>query len=196
MSSSKFSDAEFLKRLKARDSSALEDVVNAYLPHILHAARGMGFSREESEDLAQSVFLALVESLERFQGRSHIRTFIFGIFYNKVSEHIRFKRHEREQDDIDTVVESRFNSSGSWHQPPADFEREFLSGEIGAIIGDCLDKIPQAQRAAFVLREVEGMNTADICKVLNVSVTNLGVILFRARNRLRECVERRGLKKD
>lgn len=195
MASANFSDAGFLERLKAQDPLAIEDIVKAYLPQLLRASLGMGFSPEESEDLAQSVFLALIESLERFEGQSHIRTFIFGIFYHKVSEHIRFKRREREQDDIATVMESRFDSLGSWCQPPADLEREFFSNEIGSIIWDCLDKISQAQRAAFVLREVERMSTADICKVLNVSVTNLGVIFFRARNRLRECVERKGLKK-
>jgi RNA polymerase sigma-70 factor (ECF subfamily) len=193
MASSDFSDPEFLNRLKARDSSALENLVNEYLPQLIRACRGMGFTMEECEDLAQSVFLALIEGLSRFEGRSHIRTFIFGIFYHKVSEHIRFKRHQPDPEDIDSVVKSRFAGSGCWARPPADLERQVLSQEIGSVIRDCLDKVPPAQRSAFVLREVEGMGTADICNILQISATHLGVLLFRARNRLRECVERRGL---
>ncbi|MGH9358773.1 MAG: RNA polymerase sigma factor [Terriglobia bacterium] len=195
MTSENFSKPGFLERLRARDRSAVEELVNTYLPQILRAARGMGFPPEESEDLAQSVFLALIESLENFQGWSHIRTFIFGIFYNKVSEHLRFKQRTRQEEDIDTLMESRFNARGAWRQPPADLERELLSQEIGAIIRDCLEQIPQAQRLAFILREVEEMTSSEICKVMNISPTNLGVLMFRARNRLRECVERKGLRR-
>lgn len=196
MASEKFSESEFLKRLKARDRPAVEELVNAYLPQVLRAARGMGFLPDESEDLAQSVFLALLENLERFQGRSHIRTFLFGIFYNKVSEHLRFKQRTRQEEDIDSIIESRFDVRGAWRQPPADLERELLSQEIGSVIRDCLEEIPQAQRVAFTLREVEEMATAEICKVMDISATNLGVMLYRARNRLRECVERKGFRRD
>ncbi len=57
-------------------------------------------------------------------------------------------------------------------------------------ISDCLDDLPTAQRAAFSFREVEGLTTSEICKILGVTSTNLGVMLYRARNRLRECLAR------
>ncbi|MGH9398549.1 MAG: RNA polymerase sigma factor [Terriglobia bacterium] len=173
----------------------MEELVNAYLPQILRAARGMGFPTEESENLAQSVFLALIESLDNFQGRSHIRTFIFGIFYNKVSEHLRFKQRARQEEDIDSIMENRFDARGAWRQPLADLERELFSREIGSTIRDCLEVIPQAQRLAFILREGEEMATAEICKIMGISATNFGVLLYRARNRLRECVERKGIRR-
>lgn len=195
MATQRFSEQTFLQRLKARDRPAVEEIVDAYLPQVLHAARGMGFPPDESDDLAQSVFLVLIENLERFQNRSHIRTFIFGIFYKKVCEHLRFKQRARNEEDIDAVMESRFNRQGTFDRPPADLDRELFSREIGAIIRDCVEAIPQAQRLAFILREVQEMTTAEICKIMDVSATNLGVILYRARNHLRECVERNGLKR-
>jgi RNA polymerase sigma-70 factor (ECF subfamily) len=63
------------------------------------------------------------------------------------------------------------------------------------MVQDCLETVPRAQRIAFYLREVEEMQTKEICKKMAVSGTNLGVMLFRARNRLRECLEKKGLKK-
>ncbi len=190
-----FRDPNFLARLRSRESAAVESVVETYLPQLLRTARGMGFTQEEGEDLAQGAFTALIESLERFEGRSHIRTFLFGIFYNKVSEHLRRLEKSRREDSIDQTMESRFDEKGAWRQPPVDLERAFLSQEVGRIVTGCLEELPQAQRVAFYLREVDGLETKELCKKLEVSGTNLGVLLFRARNRLRECLEAHGIKR-
>ncbi|HZP02149.1 MAG TPA: sigma-70 family RNA polymerase sigma factor [Terriglobia bacterium] len=195
MAVANFSSPEILDRLRGRDPAAWEEIVDAYLPQLLRAGRGMGFAPEEAQDLAQSVFVALMEGINRFEGRSHIRTFLFGIFYNKVSEHLRTKQREQENDPIDEVMESKFDTSGKWRQPPAKIEQEVFDQEVRKMIQECLENIPRAQRIAFYLREVEEMNTEEICKKLAISGTNLGVMLFRARNRLRECLEKKGLKK-
>jgi hypothetical protein len=73
------SEPEFLDRLRGRDPAAWEAIVDTYLPQLLRTGRGMGFSADETQDLAQSVFVALMENIGRFEGRSHIRTFLFGI---------------------------------------------------------------------------------------------------------------------
>lgn len=190
-----FSDSDFLERVKKGDRAALTLLVEAFLPQLLCTGRGMGFSQEESEDLAHSVFAAFLEKPERFQGRSHIRTYLFGIFYNLVAEQLREKARAREQDPIDEVMESKFDAHGNWQQPPVDSLRMVQAREIGQIIQECLQELSHPQRVAFYLREHEEMETPEICKKLGITVTNLGVLLFRARNRLRECVERKGLKK-
>lgn len=195
MPGTNFSAPEFLEQLRARDSAAWDALVEEYLPQLLRTARGMGFSSDESRDLAQSAFLGLMESIGRFQGRSHLRTFLFGIFYNKVSGFLREKYRADEHDPIDAVMESRFDSRGNWRQPPVNLEQEVFSREIREGVGECMETVPRAQRVAFYLREVEGMKTDEICKKMAVSATNLGVLLFRARNRLRECLERKGIKR-
>ncbi len=190
-----FSAPEFLDRLRRRDHAAWEELIDAYLPEILRAGRGMGLSTEENRDLAQSVFLAMMEGINRFQGRSHIRTFLFGIFYNKVSERLRESQRAQESDPIDEVMESKFDASGRWRQPPLDIEQAVFAREVREMVQECLEPIPRSQRIAFYLREIAEMETAEICKKMAISVTNLGVLLFRARNRLRECLEKKGLKK-
>jgi RNA polymerase sigma-70 factor (ECF subfamily) len=195
MAITNFSDPELLERLRGRDPAAWEAIVDAYLPQLLRAGRGMGFSLDEAQDLAQSGFVALMESVGRFEGRSHIRTFLFGIFYNKVSEHLREKQKTNQSDPIDDVMESRFDLKGRCRQPPADIEEGVFGREVREMVQDCLETVPRAQRIAFYLREVEEMQTKEICKKMAVSGTNLGVMLFRARNRLRECLEKKGLKK-
>ena len=72
-------------------------------------------------------------------------------------------------------------------------DKALFAREVRGLVRECLETVPRAQRIAFYLREIEEMETAEICKKMGVSATNLGVLLFRARNRLRECLEKRGL---
>lgn len=190
-----FSAPEFIQGLRKRDPAAWEALAEEYLPQLLRAGRGMGFSADGAQDLAQASFLALLESIGRFEGRSHVRTYLFGIFYNKVSQQLREKYRTEEQDPIDEVMESRFDSRGNWRQPPADIEQEVFFREIRENVQECLKTVPRSQRAAFYFREIAEMKTSEICKKMAISSTNLGVLLFRARNRLRECLEQKGLKK-
>ncbi|HUY14065.1 MAG TPA: sigma-70 family RNA polymerase sigma factor [Terriglobia bacterium] len=192
MGEANFSDAGFLRRLKERDRVAWAELADAYLPQLLRAARGMGFTIEESQDLAQSVFAALIEGIGRFEGRSHIRTFLFGIFYNKVAEYLREKQRAEENDPIDEVMESKFDLQGKWRQPPLDIEMEIIARQM---VERCLETVPRSQRIAFHLRAVSEMDTTEICNKMQITPTNLGVLLFRARNYLRECLERMGLKR-
>jgi RNA polymerase sigma-70 factor, ECF subfamily len=196
MADADFGSPEFLERLRQRDRAAWEALVDTYLPQLLRAGRGLGFSSDENRDLAQSVLAAMMEAIARFEGRSHIRTFLFGIFYNKVSEHLREKQRAELNDPIDEAVEARFDATGKWRQPPLDIEKAVFAREVRDMIQECLETVPRPQRIAFYFREVEEMKTDEICKKMAISATNLGVLLFRARNRLRECMEKKGLKRD
>jgi RNA polymerase sigma-70 factor (ECF subfamily) len=185
-------DDDLVSRLRRRDPAAINSIVAEHARPLYRAARGMGFGREDAEDLAQESLAAFLDSLDRFEGRSSLRTWLFGILHNKVMERRRERRRLEAQDPIDEAFESRFDVDGNWARPPVDLHRLLESREIGEAIGGCMEILPGAQREAFVLREVEGLETAEICKILGVSVTNMGVILHRARNRLRECLESRG----
>jgi RNA polymerase sigma-70 factor, ECF subfamily len=185
----------FLDRLRRRDPEALAEAVRDHARPLFRAARGLGFSEPEAEDLVQDVFATFLERLDGFEGRSLLRTWLFGILHRKALERRRASITDDRTDSIDEVFESRFDMSGKWARPPADLERLFLSKELGELIRGCMDGLPANQREAFVLREVEGFETGEICKVLEVSVTNFGVLMHRARARLRECLESKGWSK-
>ena len=186
-------DPGFAARIRERDAQALEEVVHAYLPQVLRAARGAGLPPQLAEDVAQDTFVTFIESAPRFEGRSHVRTWLFGILYKKVAGARRGLRRDEEMDDIDDVFEQRFDDAGSWTRPPRPVDAKVYEAEVRQGIDDCLDRVPTQQRMAFVLREIEGMDTEEICKVLEVTRTNLGVLLHRVRNRLRECLEAKGI---
>lgn len=184
-------DRELARRVRERDPAALEDVARAYVGQILRAARGAGLDAAAAEDVTQATFTTFVERASDFEGRSQVRTWLFGILYRKIREARRKAR--REVDDIDGIVESRFRPDGTWLRPPRAADGEVLDREIREGLRTCLESLPDKQRDVFLLREVEGFETPEVCKILGVTTTNLGVLFFRARNRLRECLELRGL---
>jgi len=187
--------ADFLERLRRRDPDALAEAVRDHARPLMRAARGLGFAEQEAEDLVQDVFKTFLERLDSFEGRSQLRTWLFGILHRKALERRRASIVDERMDPIDEVFESRFDARGNWTRPPADLERLMLSKEIGELIRRCMDGLPANQREAFVLREVEDLDTGEICKILDVSVTNFGVLMHRARARLRECLEAKGWSK-
>ncbi|HEY3443649.1 MAG TPA: sigma-70 family RNA polymerase sigma factor [Paludibaculum sp.] len=182
----------FLERLRGRDPDALAEAIREHARPLFRAARALGFDEPASEDMVQDVFATFLERLDQFEGRSQLRTWLFGILHRKAQERRRANVRDSQADPIDEIFESRFDQRGHWERPPADLERLFLSRELGELIQHCMEGLPANQREVFVLREVEGMETVEICKILDVSVTHLGVLFHRARTRLRECLESKG----
>lgn len=182
-------DRDWCGRIRARDLQILSEVVHQYLGQVLRAARGAGLDAVRAEDVTQTTFVTFIERAAEFEGRSHVRTWLFGILYKKIAEERRKLRRDENIADIEEIVEARFNPNGTWMRPPRATDAEVYEREVREGLANCLETLPAAQRSAFVLREVEGFATSEICKILEVTATNLGVLLYRARNRLRECLE-------
>ena len=184
---------ELTAGVRAGDPESRRVVVEVYLPQILRASRAAGLDGATAEDVVQSTFLTFFEKSATFEGRSQVRTWLFGILYHKIREARRRGGRETPTDEIEAIVDRRFDDRGNWASPPQDINKVLEGDEIRIAIDGCLERVPAKQRMAFVLREVEGMLSEEICKILDVTRTNLGVLIFRARNRLRECLEARGM---
>ena len=116
-----FEDVLFLERLRAEDSTAIREVVEAYLPQILNTARAAGLGSHLAEDVTQATFTTFIEKVSTFEGRSHVRTWLFGILYRKIAEARRGLDRSLRHDDIDDVVSGRFNQNGTWSHPPPTY---------------------------------------------------------------------------
>ena len=111
-------DPQLAKRIRAEDPAALKVVAEAYLGQIFRAARGAGLAPERAEEVTQSTFATFIEKASRFEGRSHVRTWLFGILYHKIAEERRHVSRDQQMEEIDEVVEQRFGASGKWVNPP------------------------------------------------------------------------------
>lgn len=188
---SAFESEELLQKLRARDRATHESLVTAFTGQLYNACLGLGFDRVEADDLTQGVWLTFFDVAPQFEGRSKIRTFLFGILYNKASEYRKKRGRVELKVDIEAVVDSHFDGQGHWITGPKDPEKFLSAVQVARSISDCMELLPLTQKMAFHLKEVEGEVTSEICKILDVTATNLGVLLFRARNQLRECIERK-----
>lgn len=184
-----FSAEEFIARLRTRDQAAVEQVVHAYTKHLYRAALGLGFNATLSHELVQTVWAAFFDAIPGFQGHSHIRTFIFGILYNKACELRRQENRLDTKDPIEDILDKHFDAKGMWVDPPINPEQFLAAAETRELIEKCLETLPLNQRMAFTLKEIEENESSEICKILNITITNLGVLLYRARNHLREYIE-------
>ena len=181
---------EEVRKLRQRENGAMEALVNTYTQPLMAGAFAMGFPEVDAEELVQETFVAFLSAIDRFEGRSQLKTYLFGILYNKAAD-MRKKQHREDSlDEIQEDYEKRFDDKGMWSKPPQGPEDSALTKEIQATIEKCAENLSASQRTAFFLREVEGESPEAICNVLGVSYTNLRVLMHRARMRLRECLEK------
>ncbi len=164
-------------------------LVRDHTQDLLRAALGLGLPITDAEELVQDSFVAFLKAAERFEGRSSVKTFLFGILYNKALERGRKAARELATDPSDQIFDGRFNWWGHWTSPPGGPEKEADVKEIAELIAQCLEGLTPQQRAAFQLKEVDRELNPAICNILGVQDTHLRVLLFRARTKLRECIE-------
>lgn len=184
--------ADTLAAIRQADPATLEAIVRECLPGLMRTAMAAGLPRDRAEDAVQASLLVFVQRASDFDGRARVSTWIHGILVRKIWEERRGIRRDTEREDIDHVVESRFDADGTWVRPPQGPIEALARGDVRRELTSCLDELSERQRMAFTLREVEGFETSEICNILGVSANNLGVMLYRARNSLRECLESKG----
>lgn len=175
----------------------VEELVDRYTDNLMRAALSLGFPEIEAEELVQATFVAYLEACKRFEKRSKILTYLFGILYNKARETRRFLgRHESIDKTVEDAFEGHFDHEEHWDQTSMDkmteLEKKAQDSAIGKLLADCLEGLTAVMRMAFTMKEVEGMDSDAICLALGLTTSNLGVTLFRARNKLRECLLARG----
>lgn len=184
---------EVVAGINRRDPVTLDRVARTHLPALLRAARAAGLGEDDAYDIVQAALLVFIERAKDFDGRAPVLSWLMGILYRKVQEHRRSLSREGPVSAQDEAFERRFDSEGMWIRPPVSPEAYTASEQAMTWLADCLEQLADRRRLAFVLREVEQLDTLEICKILDMSPNTLGVLLFRARNALRECMEHKGL---
>jgi len=152
-----------------------------------------------AEDLVQETFLAAVQSQGRFKGQSSEKTWLFGILKHKVIDHYRKQKSVVFTQDLWQEPDNLagfFNAKGGWQTRPEHWSvNPGKSQEVKEAFDHfyrCLSGLPQRTADVFVYREIDGLDTEEICKRLDITSSNCWVILYRARMLLRKCLESMG----
>ncbi|URI09013.1 sigma-70 family RNA polymerase sigma factor [Aquincola tertiaricarbonis] len=171
--------------------------VEGLRPQLIRFARSQLRNEAWAEDAVSDTLLAALEKPQAFAGQSQLKTWLVGILKHKVVDQLR--KHSREatvlvDDDGEDLDELLFAADGHWREPPAIWaspEASLGQREFFEVLQACIDHLPAVQGRVFMMREWLDLETDEICKELQISTTNLGVLLHRARLRLRECLDLR-----
>lgn len=149
-----------------------------------------------AEEMVQETFLAALYARKRFQGRSSEKTWLIGILKHKIIDHFRQasrKQPIKRRDSQDDSMEEIFDRNGNWIDGPIrwsfDPRKSLEQKEFFKVFHHCLEKLPPRLAQVFVLREIDGLETKEICDLLDISRNNLWVMLYRARMKLRRHLE-------
>lgn len=192
------SDAELVAAIKRGDEAAFAELVDAYSPGLMRMAAMFVRDREVVGEVVQDTWLAVLRGINRFEGRSSLKTWIYRILINTAKT--RGQREARSTPfsaavsaDEPSVDPDRFLESGGWRLGPADWqtpEEELVQGETRDEILRAIEELPANQRAVITMRDVEGFDAAETAESLGLSQGNQRVLLHRARSRVRSALER------
>jgi RNA polymerase sigma-70 factor (ECF subfamily) len=201
-------DDRLVEGLRAGDEGTFRTLVERYHASMVRLSRLYVPSREVAEDVAQQTWLGVLKGIGRFEGRSSLRTWLFGILLNQAKTAGHRERRSipfssawspdvegsEPSVDPDRFLPPDDESPRLWASLPRRWdgipEDRLLSGETREVIERTVASLPPAQREVITMRDVLGWSSADTCNALRLSETNQRVLLHRARAKVRRALER------
>ncbi len=180
------SEEIFIESLKHGDQTAYAELLNLYADKVFNTSLGILQNKEDAEDIAQEVFAEVFQSVGQFRQQSKLSTWIYRITVTKSLELIRSRDRNKRKGLLLSIFgrEDLIHVSGSepFYHPGIRLENK----EMAAVLFTAIRRLPLNQRTAFTLNKIENMSYAEIAEVMNVSVSSVESLLFRARQKLRE----------
>jgi RNA polymerase sigma-70 factor (ECF subfamily) len=195
-------EADLVARLRAGDEGAFAELVDRHGATMLRVARMYLRDRSVAEEVVQETWLAVLQGIDRFEGRSSLKTWIFRILTNRAKT--RGQREGRSvpfsalapEGDEPAVDADRFLPADHgqkpfhWAAPPRAWpEDRLLAAETLAVVNDAIQMLPESQRTVITLRDIDGWTAEEVAQALNITDGNQRVLLHRARSKVRRALE-------
>lgn len=198
-------DGALIAAMRAGEEAAFAHLIDRYHAALVRLAMAYVQDRATAEEVAQDAWLGVLRGIDRFEGRSSVRTWLFTILVNQARRRgvrerrcVPFSSLGHAAEDQPAVPPDRFlppgdEFAGWWAVHPRAWadspEVMILSGEVRGVLDRAIAALPAAQRRVVVLRDVEGWDASDVCGLLGLSAANQRVLLHRGRSKLRQSLE-------
>jgi RNA polymerase sigma-70 factor (ECF subfamily) len=186
-------DIEQLSRLRSGDEEAFVMLVARYQRSMLRLARSMVSNDAVAEEVVQDTWLGVVRGIDRFEGRSSFKTWLFSILVNRARSAGSAEHPNTPVEALHAVDPARFDAQGQWADPLERWSEEredrLDARALTPILNSALDDLPPRQRQVVMLRDIEGLTNGETCSALGISSGNQRILLHRGRSRLRGMVE-------
>jgi RNA polymerase sigma-70 factor (ECF subfamily) len=197
-------DQRIVSGLRAGDAAVFAEVFDRYNGSLVRVGMRYVPSRAIAEEVAQDTWIGVIEGIDRFEGRSTFKTWLYKILIYRARS--RGERERRttpmsalaDDDSAPSVPTERFRGSdalwaGHWATPPrrwdGDAEDRLLAGEARSVIDAAIAEMPLAQREVIVMRDLSQFSAVQVCELLGLTEANQRVLLHRARSRVRAALE-------
>jgi RNA polymerase sigma-70 factor, ECF subfamily len=179
-------DAALVEQLRDGDEAAFVELVKRYQPSLLRLAHTTVGSAAVAQEVTQDTWLAVMRGIERFEGRSSFKTWLFRIMLNRARSAVHKEQRAGRADDS---LDERFDAGGAWAEPPEPWadraEDRIVATHLAEKVHVLLPELPASQRQVVTLRDVEGLAASEVTSLLGLSEGNQRVLLHRGRARLR-----------
>jgi RNA polymerase sigma-70 factor (ECF subfamily) len=194
-------ERDLVARLRGGDEQAFGELIDRYHASMIRLARIFVDSEASAEEIVQETWLAVIDGIDRFEERSSLKTWIFSILTNQARRRAKQDARTRAWSSIFEVdmgeelstEPERFDGSGHWKRPPTrwklDPEERVIKQKLLEVVQGALEALPTSQRTVVWLRDVEGLSSDEVCRVLDISAGNQRVLLHRGRVAVRKAVE-------
>jgi RNA polymerase sigma-70 factor (ECF subfamily) len=187
-------EMRLVERLRAGDEDAFAALVSRHHGAMVRLAATYVPNRAVAEEVVQDTWLGVVRGVERFEGRSSLRTWLLRILVNRArTAGARERRLVPVGTGEPAVDPSRFDEGGVWSEPPAPWadavDDRLAAADLAGELRAAFDDLPALQRQVVALRDVDGLTSREVCEVLEISEGNQRVLLHRGRSRLRRALE-------
>ncbi len=170
--------------------------VDLYADYLFNYAVARVSDAEIAKDLVQETFFAGLRSAKNFEGNAAERTWLIAILKRKVIDHYRKINSNKGKAEVRLSYSSNSDSDGDWLEeqvadPQSVLENDAIENEeLGLAIQECISKLPKKQSMVFTMKTIQGIETDDICKELDINPSNLWVMIHRARTALMDCLNK------
>jgi RNA polymerase sigma-70 factor, ECF subfamily len=204
--SAKVDEKSLVDALRAGDEATFVQLVDRNESWMLRTALSFGSTRAVAEEIVQETWVSFLRGIDRFEGRSALRTWLFAILANAARKRamsetrtIPWSSLDREPGGDDGIADQFFDPghprwANCWTSTVPDWshapEHELMASEAWRVVEETLATLPSSQRLVFTLRDVEDWSSGDVCNALDISDSNERVLLHRARLRVRATLER------
>jgi RNA polymerase sigma-70 factor, ECF subfamily len=184
-------EGDLVVRLREGDEAAFAGLVAMYQTRLLRLAGTVVANRSVAEEVVQDTWLAVVRGVDRFEGRSSFKTWLFHILLNRART--TAGREHRSTLLPEGDLGDRFDATGAWATPPTPWSDQvddrLVAERLAHRVKEILPTLPDGQREVVVLRDIEGLSAAEVSELLGLTDGNQRVLLHRARARIREQID-------
>lgn len=180
-----YPDSEIINKIRSGESALFEIVIRRYNPYLYRIGRAYHFNHADTEDLMQETFVKAFFNLSGFQDRSSFKTWITRIMLNNCYH----KKHRLRYAKETVATDPTENEAPIFHQA-LNTEKMMINKELGNVLENALNHIPEDYRIVFTLRELNGLSVSDTQEALDLSESNVKVRLNRAKKLLRTEIEK------